>query len=196
MKVTIGNNGPVSSDDRPIMIRFTPDEIAHIKSMSDSDDLFIAHPNHWPKEHYDRWAKANSAAMSAGSKVVIRPSDDDSYVSDDEMNALIQGNNSNKTPPSVDDNALLDVLGIDQSENISSNAEDSTVNDDEILTFLGVPATVTNDVKTEVSVGGSFDNVKNKEQIEIWFTYQREKEVMVVHIKILNISKGKVQLIK
>lgn len=60
MKIIVGSgSGVVSSDDRPVMIKFTKSELDYIKKMPDSDDVFVSFPSHWQDNHSMKWAQEN-----------------------------------------------------------------------------------------------------------------------------------------
>jgi len=159
MKVIVGNGGPVSSDDRPIMIKLTPDEINHIRNMPDGDDIFVAHPPHWPEPHAKRWAEANQSHMIGKPlppESFFIDSDDNSHAvvhSDEEINSILAA--PDEDSPKEEPAALV-------AEPVKPT-ENTTPSDQDVLDLLGISTDSigSSTPKTEIEVGATFRNEKD-----------------------------------
>ena len=64
MLVKISNREAVSSDDEPVVIRFTPDEMQLLRQMPEEEHQFFSYPKAWSMARGAAWVEESQDKMS------------------------------------------------------------------------------------------------------------------------------------
>ena len=144
MRVVIGNNPAVDSDDVPVMLKLSPEDVKRIASKPENHSIVVFHPHHWPENQTRRWA--NSKVPVINGEVSIFTMDDDGQAVEVQQQETVSKASSDgpqpdtnpaveKVPEKVAETKPVETV----SENPSSTQKDeTTATDDDILNILGI----------------------------------------------------------
>jgi hypothetical protein len=158
MRIIIGNDSPVDSEDKAVMLRLTRAEIERIKDTPDDHDLFIFHPSHWPESTGRRWAESKAGLINGKSHMVSMVSDDDEAVLAPDDTA--QQDTSVAKVESAPEQKADATEESSTKENIK---KPSAVSDDAILGMFGISTAVVPTEKSTVDVPAVVIDENDKE---------------------------------
>jgi len=73
MLVKIGSRDVVSSDDEPVIVKFTPHELELFRQMPVEEDVFFSYPPSWSMERGSKWTEEHQAELSAKKNIPDMP---------------------------------------------------------------------------------------------------------------------------
>jgi len=158
MIIVTGSGKRASSNDSPVMLRLTKKEKEHIAQMPDDEDLFVAHPQHWPEYLSRRWVEANKSLVAdesthkANQPVVI----EDNNVQEDNPSSVIEKDVHGNGSVKMSDSDIVSLLsdGVVDNESQDVDTAGSTLKDEELLSLLDSPSL--KDGKGEAIVDANF----------------------------------------
>ena len=142
MKIIVGNNGPVSSDDRPVMLKVSKDEIERIRSTPDGHDIVVFFPRHWQEDVGKRWSHSKLGLINGKTPVV-------SMESEEAPQEPPKAEEPEVEPPTVAEPPVAEVAPEPHPEPqppaVEETADEGKVSNNEILSIFGLDSSPSDD---------------------------------------------------
>jgi len=71
MKVIIGDNPPVDSEDQGVIFKLSSDEMEKIRSLPKGHDIVVFHPQHWQPQAVKKWSLERASMMKQSAVGVL-----------------------------------------------------------------------------------------------------------------------------